>query len=164
MPLFAGGKTSRDPNSPELKEYNDGKLGYSSHEGFVPTYGPPIKVKDAKPITMTYEEVTERRFEKWGFTMSEISGIGRTFEIPNLLFSCEWAEDFDDGPIFVHRPWPADNDDIIVRRLYPKALRGDGNLIKSNSGRVYVIDATLSSHARRGYLAVHGLDMVRREI
>lgn len=126
-------------------------------------YGPPIAAREIPPVAISQEEGIERGFNKWGFGIQVANDRGISFNLPNLLFSCEWRPEDSDRPLFWQKPWPiATESGIIVRALYPEALRGHGAMVQSNRNRVYVVDETLPRHARKGYLAVNGLAMVRK--
>ena len=143
-----------------LQPNNDGSLGYVSGGKFELMYGPPRTSKDVLSVHITRGDAERRSFQKWGFTLEATYARGRSDPLPNLLFSCDWLEDRD-GPVFVQQPWPPADDGIIVRALLPGALRGDGAMVQSHQGMVYVMDATLPTDARKGYLAVEGPEKVR---
>ena len=143
-----------------LQPNNDGSLGYVSGTEFETMYGPPKKSKDVPSVQITRGDSETRCCEQGGVGFEITKARGRSDQLPNLLFSCDWLED-SDGPVFVQQPWPPADDGIIVRALLPGALRGDGAMVQSHQGMVYVMDATLPTDARKGYLAVEGPEKVR---
>lgn len=158
---FTGESNPGNPNALELRENGNGNLGYISDGTFVTMYGRPKEVKHVEQMTITHEEGTESFIQVRGIGYGQSKARGKTVVVDNLLFSCEFRPEDPDGPWFKQERWPID-EDIFVRALHPGALRGEGAMVKSNLNRVYIIDATLPRHAKRGYLAVEGLEMVRR--
>ena len=143
-----------------LIEYDDGSKGCVLGGMFKKMYGPPKKSKDVTSVQITRGDAETRSCQKRGVGFEITRARGRADMLPNLLFSCDWLEDRD-GPVFVQHPWPLVDDGIIVRALHPGALRGDGAMVRSGQGTMYVMDATLPTDARKGYLAVQGPEKVR---
>lgn len=152
----------RGPNALELEKHDDGSLGYDVDGTFRRLFGPPITEKRMSSFTVNFQNGIQYGVEQLGVSVHGTRSTGISSNLPNLLLSCNWLGD-SDRPLFMHTQWPEGTDGkFTVRVIYPEALSGNGAMIRSNQGRVYVIDSNLPKRAVKGYLAVKKSNMVRR--
>lgn len=108
--------------------------------------------------------MTRTRSRSWSFGPQwKQLGVAKTigdghevaYELSNILFAYQQSGGPDGEAVYVETAWQPH---LMVRPLDPHALLGDGALLRSNKGRVFVLDSSIpcaDQFVKRGYLKVN---------